>query len=80
MIICLYVDDLLIRGDWESQTFTIEHLKSKFSVSTEGNVKRYLGINMTTNDEYWKLDQYDNITSERMMMWISKIQWLFTEE
>ena len=61
MIICLYVDDLLIGGDWESQTFAIEHLKSKFSISTEGNVKRYLGINVATNNKYWKLDQYDNI-------------------
>ena len=61
MIICLYIDDLLIRDDQESQTFTIEHLKLKFSISTEGNVKRYLGINMTTNNKYWKLDQYNNI-------------------
>ena len=61
MIICLYVDDLLIRGDWESQTFAIEHLKLKFSVSAEGNVKRYLGINVITHSKYWKLDQYDNI-------------------
>ena len=61
MIICLYVDDLLIGGDQESQMSMIEHLKSKFSVSAEGSVKRYLGINVTTNDDTWKLDQYDDI-------------------
>ena len=68
MIICLYVDDLLIRGDWVSQTFAIEHLKSKFSVSAEGNVKRYLGINMMTNNEYWKLDQYNDIIKRKLWL------------
>ena len=40
---------------------TVDYLKRKFNVSAEGNVKRYLGINVTTGDRPWKLDQTDDI-------------------
>ena len=63
VIICLYVDDLLIGGDAMTKERIIIHLKTKFSVSAEGDVKRYLGINVTTGDGPWKLDQADDILS-----------------
>ena len=61
MIVCLYMDDLLLGGDPKLREETIDYLKRKFNVSAEGNVKRYLGINVTTRDGPWKLDQTDDI-------------------
>ena len=61
MIVCLYVDDLLIGGDPKSREETVTFLKRKFNVSAEGNVKRYLGINVTTGPGPWKLDQTEDI-------------------
>src|SRR6185312_4739216 len=57
LILCLYVDDQLIGGDAESSRMVIAHLKSKYNVSAEGDIKRYLGINVTTGRGPWKLDQ-----------------------
>src|SRR6185312_11686269 len=57
LILCLYVDNLLIRGDAESLRMVIAHLKSKYNVLAEGDIKRYLRINMTTGRGPWKLDQ-----------------------
>jgi hypothetical protein len=60
-IVCLYVDDLLVGGDSKNRKETIDCLKRKFNVSAEGDVKRYLGINVTTGIGPWKLDQSDDI-------------------
>ena len=61
MIVCLYVDDLLLGSDPKLREETINYLKRKFNVLAEGNVKRYLGINVTTGNGPWKLDQMENI-------------------
>ena len=61
MIVCLYVDDLLLGGDPKSREETIDYLKRKFNVLAKGNMKRYLRINVTTRDGPWKLDQTDDI-------------------
>jgi hypothetical protein len=55
------VDDLLIAGDSNSTGKIIDFLKRKYSVSAEGNIKRYLGINVTTGSGPWKLDQSTDI-------------------
>ena len=56
-ILCLYVDDLLIAGDSDSTSQIVTFLKRKYSVSAEGNIQRYLGINVTSGPGPWKLDQ-----------------------
>ena len=57
LIICLYVDDLLIGGDAKSTEAIIKFLRSKYSVSSEGKISRYLGISVKTDGATWKLDQ-----------------------
>ena len=60
-ILCLYIDDLLITRDPESTLQIIIFLKRKYSVSAEGDIQRYLGINVTTRLGPWKLDQSSDI-------------------
>jgi hypothetical protein len=61
VILCLYVDDLLIAGDDTSVKKIIDFLKRKYSVSAEGKIQRYLGINVTTGEGPWRLDQSSDI-------------------
>jgi len=60
-IICLYVDDLFIGGDERSKEDIITYLKSKYSVSAEGEISRYLGVSVTTGNGPWRLDQTRDI-------------------
>ena len=57
IIVCLYVDDLFVGGDNESKKAFIEYLKSKYNVSSEGDISRYLGVSVTTRKGQWTLDQ-----------------------
>ena len=61
VVICLYVDDLFIGGDARSRDEIIAYLKSKYNVSAEGEISRYLGVSVTTGDGPWKLDQTHEI-------------------
>ena len=51
------MNDLLIGGDEKSTKAIVKFLKSKYSVSAEGKISRYLGISVKTNGRTWKLDQ-----------------------
>jgi hypothetical protein len=57
IIVCLYVDDLFVGGDAKSRKAFIEYLKSKYNVSSEGDIARYLGVSVTTGKGKWRLDQ-----------------------
>ena len=57
------MDDLLIRGDGNSVKEMIRYLKSKYNVSAEGKISRYLGISVRAGNGPWKLDQESEIES-----------------
>ena len=77
-MLCLYVDDLLITGDPESTWEIIDFLKRKYSVSAEGQIKRYLRINVTIGSGPWKLDQSKDIRdfiTAHSFQGLKKVDW-----
>jgi hypothetical protein len=57
LVICLYVDDLLIGGDTKLMDAIVKYLKSKYSISLEGKISHYLGVSVKIDSVMWKLDQ-----------------------
>ena len=55
------MDDLLIGGDGNSVKEMIRYLKSKYNVSVEGKISRYLGVSVCIGNGLWKLDQESEI-------------------
>ena len=61
VVICLYVDDLLVGRDDQSKVEIVDYLKSKYSVSAVGEIKQYLRVMVTIGNGPWGLCQSHKI-------------------
>ena len=63
-IICIYVDDFLWAGTELFEETIIAQLKSKFLIGSSGSATfRYIGLNITSHDQYIYVDQGQYISS-----------------
>jgi hypothetical protein len=57
MLICVYVDDILIAGGEEFIKLTRQRFCNKFEMKDLGELRRYLNIRVTRTAEYIRIDQ-----------------------